>query len=289
MGDANALAPIIIIKRKKVVAAAGHHGGAWKVAYADFVTAMMAFFMLLWLLNATTESQRKGIADYFSPTIPINRISGGGEGMFGGDSVFSEESLPQNGTGGSDKKPSAEHQAKGNSGVDTAEAAQQKAQVESALQDIKDAMDSAGGESSIGDELLQHIFTRVSDEGLIVEIFDLPGAPLFEGVDDQPSVILHQLTSMLARVFEPINSQIAINGYTRSYPIILRQNPSWDLSTDRAHEIRRMLVAKGLPQTRMHRVAGWSDRKPVEGNAMSVRNNRLEIILLRTDRAATGK
>ena len=60
----------IIIKRKKVIVAGGHHGGAWKVAYADFVTAMMAFFMLMWLLNATTEKQRKGIADYFSPTIP---------------------------------------------------------------------------------------------------------------------------------------------------------------------------------------------------------------------------
>ncbi len=69
----------IIIKRKKVVGGDGHHGGAWKVAYADFVTAMMAFFMLMWLLNATTEQQRKGIADYFSPTLPINRISGGGE------------------------------------------------------------------------------------------------------------------------------------------------------------------------------------------------------------------
>ena len=85
----------IIIKRKKIIQGGGHHGGAWKVAYADFVTAMMAFFMLMWLLNATTEKQRKGIADYFNPTIPINRVSGGGEGFFGGDSVFSEEAFSQ--------------------------------------------------------------------------------------------------------------------------------------------------------------------------------------------------
>ena len=78
----------LIIKRKKVSGGDGHHGGAWKVAYADFVTAMMAFFMMMWLLNATTEQQRKGIADYFSPTIPITRISGGGDGSFGGESVF---------------------------------------------------------------------------------------------------------------------------------------------------------------------------------------------------------
>ena len=65
----------VIIKRKKVISGGGHHGGAWKVAYADFVTAMMAFFLLMWLLNATTEKQRKGISDYFNPTIPANRIS----------------------------------------------------------------------------------------------------------------------------------------------------------------------------------------------------------------------
>ena len=81
MSASNSVAPVII-KRKKVVSGDGHHGGAWKVAYADFVTAMMAFFMLMWLLNATTEQQRKGIADYFNPTIPVNRISGGRQRLF---------------------------------------------------------------------------------------------------------------------------------------------------------------------------------------------------------------
>jgi len=71
MGRQNNAAPVII-KRKKIIANAAHHGGAWKVAYADFVTAMMAFFLLMWLLNATTENQRKGLADYFSPSIPVN-------------------------------------------------------------------------------------------------------------------------------------------------------------------------------------------------------------------------
>jgi chemotaxis protein MotB len=97
-GQSNA-APIII-KRKKVIQGGGHHGGAWKVAYADFVTAMMAFFMLMWLLGATNEKQRKGIADYFNPTIPISRTSGGGDGAFGGDSVFTQETMASSGTGG---------------------------------------------------------------------------------------------------------------------------------------------------------------------------------------------
>ena len=83
---------IIIVKRGGG-GGDGHHGGAWKIAFADFMTAMMAFFMLMWLLNATTEQQRKGIADYFSPTIPINRVSGGGDGAFGGDNISSEARL----------------------------------------------------------------------------------------------------------------------------------------------------------------------------------------------------
>src|SRR6056297_1713975 len=89
----------IIIKRKKVTAGDGHHGGAWKVAYADFVTAMMAFFLLMWLLNATTEKQRKGLADHFNPSVPIARTSGGG------DSVLSEETLSQMGVGATSQQP----------------------------------------------------------------------------------------------------------------------------------------------------------------------------------------
>ena len=85
----------IIIKRKKVVAGGGHHGGAWKVAYADFVTAMMAFFLLMWLLNATTEDQRIALATYFTPTISISNNSGGGDGALGGDTIFAEDTLTQ--------------------------------------------------------------------------------------------------------------------------------------------------------------------------------------------------
>lgn len=283
MTEERAIAPIII-KRKKIVASSGHHGGAWKVAYADFVTAMMAFFMLMWLLNATTESQRKGIADYFNPTIPVNRISGGGEGMFGGESVFSEDALPQNGTGGSKKKPSAERQAKGSSGVDTIEIARKKAAEDRNLKEIKEIFEGRGGESSIADALLEHIRTRVTDEGLIVEIFDLPDEPLFLNDGIVPSKTLDELTAMLARVFSITTNQIAINGYTRAYPVVLLAEPAWDLSTNRAHFTRKMIEAKGMAKSRFERVSGWSDRVPVAKDHMAARNNRLEIILLRKDR-----
>ncbi|MEQ1930871.1 MAG: flagellar motor protein MotB [Parvularculaceae bacterium] len=91
--------PIIIKKRRGKKGGEAHHGGAWKVAYADFVTAMMAFFLLMWLLNATTEEQRKGLADYFNPSIPISRISGGGADALNGSSVFSDDDLARDGAG----------------------------------------------------------------------------------------------------------------------------------------------------------------------------------------------
>ena len=99
MADSSNGAPVII-KRKTVVAGDGHHGGAWKIAYADFVTAMMAFFLLMWLINATTEQQRLGIAEVFSPTVPLKKVSGGGNTMFGGDRVQEHDILSQPGRGG---------------------------------------------------------------------------------------------------------------------------------------------------------------------------------------------
>jgi len=285
MADARANAPIII-KRKKVVAGSGHHGGAWKVAYADFVTAMMAFFMLMWLLNATTENQRKGIADYFNPTIPINRISGGGDGMFGGESVFSEDALPQDGTGGVDKSPSEERQSQGDTGVD--KNAKARAQEDRDLATLQEKLSGNSGESAVADELLEHILTRVTDEGLIVEVFDLPGAPLFAADGQTPTKILAALAAMIARVFAPTTNQIAINGHQHAFPVVLKTDPGWDLSTAQAHIMRKRLETGGLAGKRFERIAGWSDRKLAHPNPMAVRNNRLEIILLRQDRAAAG-
>src|SRR5512145_2092600 len=90
--------PVVIKKVKKVIGG-GHHGGAWKVAYADFVTAMMAFFLLMWLLSLTDEETRLGLADYFSPTIPIHSTRGGGDGPFDGESMFSQDVLARDETG----------------------------------------------------------------------------------------------------------------------------------------------------------------------------------------------
>lgn len=271
----------VIVKRKKIVAADGHHGGAWKVAYADFVTAMMAFFLLMWLLNATTETQRKGLADYFNPTIPVNRISGGGEGMFGGQSVFSEQTVAQMGTGGSMARPTEERQARGETGADPAAEDGAAAEETRALRAIEERLMGRGGESFVSETLLRHIVTEVTDEGLIVELFDLPGAPLFAGDGDAPTPLGAALAGVIAEAFAVAGNEVAVQGHTRAYPIVLAVNPVWDLSAARAQAMRRLLAGAGLAEARVQRVTGFADRRPAAADPMAVRNNRLEVILLR--------
>lgn len=277
-GQSNA-APVII-KRKKNVIVGGHHGGAWKVAYADFVTAMMAFFLLMWLLNATTEKQRKGLADYFSPTIPISRTSGGGDGAFGGDTVFSENTLMNNGTGASETSPSERNLARGA----IADAKAGKSAEEELLAEVERKLLARSGESMTMERLLRHVVTKVSDEGLVIELFDLPGHSLFQEGTDTPQEPLPTLAYVLADALQLTSNMIAINGYTRSYPVILRENPVWDLSTSRAHKMRSLLLAEGSQDNRFARVSGHADRHPAVIDTISERNNRLEVVLLRTDR-----
>ena len=277
-GQSNA-APVII-KRKKVIQGGGHHGGAWKVAYADFVTAMMAFFMLMWLLNATTEKQRKGIADYFNPAIPIVRISGGGSGAFGGDSVFSEEQLAQTGTGASAGAPSEQNKALGTATSENTAASEETAE----LNDIEKKLLAHGGESMTMQSMMRHVVTRVTDEGLVIEIFDLPDAPLFLEGSVSPEPVTKDVAALLAEVLTLTKNQIAISGHVRSYPITLIKNPAWDLSAGRAQTLRMLIESGGLSGNRMQRISGYSDRVSLTPNPTDLRNNRLEVILLRKDR-----
>lgn len=262
-------APVIIIKRKKVIAGGGHHGGAWKVAYADFVTAMMAFFMLMWLLNATTEQQRKGIADYFTPTIPINRISGGGDGMFSGDDIFSEAMSARAGSGG------IEAETTGDNAGQAAEVA--------ALQNIEEVLLGKGGESAIAEQALRHIVTRVTDEGLIIEVFDLPDAPLFKGHTAEPMPVTKDIAALFARLFVFVENDVALSGHLRTQSVLVMDNPIWELSSDRAAAMRVMLESGGLDPARIARITGAGDRNPALADATALRNNRLEIVLLRSD------
>jgi chemotaxis protein MotB len=278
-GQSNA-APVII-KRKKVVQGGGHHGGAWKVAYADFVTAMMAFFLLMWLLNATTEKQRKGISDYFNPTIPVNRISGGGDGAFGGDSVFAEDTMAHTGTGALDRKTS---DAATTAGEDAGRGTAGGGSAPSDLEEVEKALLARGGESNTMEQLLRHVVTRVTDEGLVIEVFDLPGAPLFDGETARPRPAAQAIGQLLAEVLVLTTNEIAVAGHLRAYPVTLLDSPVWDLSADRAQAMRGLLEGAGLDSGRVQRITGFADRKPATDDPAAPRNNRIEVILLRRDR-----
>ncbi|MGH1463868.1 MAG: flagellar motor protein MotB [Cognatishimia sp.] len=272
----------VIIKRKKVVAGEGHHGGAWKVAYADFVTAMMAFFMLMWLLNATTEKQRKGIADYFNPTVPINRISGGGDGSFGGDSVFSSTILARNGSGGVPKIMGAKDPAKafsknqpgGSVKDDGTEAA-------ASLQELETLLLGNGGESFALENAFKHVATRQTDEGLIIEIFDTEDRQLFAAGSDTPLPIASDLARIIAKVTQMVANDVAVEGHVASEALALAHRQVWRLSAARADQMRRLLQANGMPPDRLARVTGHADRELATHDPFGGRNNRLEIILLR--------
>ncbi|MEP2919763.1 flagellar motor protein MotB [Sulfitobacter sp.] len=269
----------VIIKRKKVVAGGGHHGGAWKVAYADFVTAMMAFFMLMWLLNATTEQQRKGLADYFSPTIPIVRVSGGGNGSLSGDSIFSEMTMPQDGTGASADRPAAEDKASGQSGDDPS--AEERATQDALFESLNAELQGHGGESDVMENLLEHINTRITDEGLVIEVYSREDEQIFIGNSSTPAPLLQDIAVLISQISKTVTNEVAIGAHVRAQPLVIRENSVWDLSQRRATQMRLLMEGQGIKPERIQRVTGHADRELVVKDPMALRNDRLEIVLLR--------
>jgi chemotaxis protein MotB len=255
---------IIVIKRKTVVAG-GHHGGAWKVAYADFVTAMMAFFLLMWLLSVTDENTRLGLADYFSPTIPIHSTRGGGDGPFDGASMFSQDVLAKDETGQTGNPERIE--------LDGAQ--------DQSLYDIAEELTGGSGDAVAADPALRHIATRVTDEGLIIEVFDIEGSPLFDGATLEPNAILERLLEMIGRVLARTANPVAVTGHLAASDLVASDTDPWRLSGGRAQLAREHLVAAGIDESRLARVTGTSDRSPVSETAADDRNRRIEITPLR--------
>ncbi|PRY93190.1 chemotaxis protein MotB [Hasllibacter halocynthiae] len=223
----------LIVKRRKVVAGGGHHGGAWKVAYADFVTAMMAFFMLMWLLNATTESQRKGLADYFAPEIPLSRVSGGGAGAFGGDSPVAGDVLPENG-----------------GGIPGGTAPLRAPEAADALEEELSALLGAGGEQAEADPILRHVSLRRTDEGLSIELRDAPGRPLF--AEGAPTPDLLRLTATIGEMLGLVRNAVAVD---------VIGTERWQDGAARAARVRAGLEAGGLDPARTVRLAARRGRE----------------------------
>ncbi|CAM3255440.1 flagellar motor protein MotB [Paracoccus nototheniae] len=249
--------PSIIIKRVEAAAESGHHGGAWKVAYADFVTAMMAFFLLMWLLSVTTEEQKTGLADYFAPSViqtPSSEKTGSGDGQDEGVRHAVEAPLPDSNSAGD---------------------------FEEVARAVQDSLTGTGAESAQLTNLLQHVVTRMTDEGLVIELGDLTDAPLFVEDTAQPQPALNELAGIIARVVGRVTNDVAISGHVRAYPETLVASPVWPLSDARAHTLRNLLKTNGFDEGRVQRVSGYADRKNRRSNPMDPLNNRIELILLR--------
>ena len=275
----------IIIKRKVVAGEDGHHGGAWKVAYADFVTAMMAFFLLMWLLNATTEKQRKGLADYFTPAIPISRVSGGGEDAFWGDSVFADDSLAYNDQDAVLMPRPIDAVRRGAVGPQVeAQASAAGAGNLTGAERLLEELEARGGESMAALKEMRHVVTRLTEEGLIIEIYEMPDVPLFTGPEgDAPSAVLRETLAMVATTVRMVVNDVAIEAHVPSVPVVQAEKPLWELTSARALSAGRVMEAAGFAPTRLRRLTGHADREPATDNPMARRNNRLEIVLLRED------
>ncbi|MBO6688841.1 MAG: OmpA family protein [Hyphomonas sp.] len=287
MADAsNGLAPIIIIKKKKKVSGDGHHGGAWKVAYADFVTAMMAFFLLMWLLNATTEEQRKGIADYFNPTIPISRISGGGSDGLNGSSIFTEQTYAKMGTGATASSTLAKTKP-----LTQDEAAEFSESSPAPLTEEEQAAAVAQLEMMLSGEseaLSEHIQVKLSPEGIVMELVDSDDVPLFALGESNPTGLLVELVAKVTESFGAFGNNIKVVGHTDS--LAFRDDfkfDNWDLSTERANVARRMLVEEGFPLERIQEVSGRADTDLlVPDDPYAAQNRRISITLLKQEVAS---
>ena len=281
-----------IIKKVKKVSGHGHHGGAWKVAYADFVTAMMAFFLLMWLLNATSEEQKKGIADYFSPQIPISEKSGGGDSMFNGNTIFTSKDLAKSNIGGKKKTDetdtedqdademaaAAKNAEAGQEGEDLEETGQKS--VQAAIEDALNAIKQAGDDS----ELLNHLSLKITPEGLMIEIAERDGAPLFDAGSAQPSDKMRQLMAVIAPIVSELANNIAIAGHTDATPFAAgARYDNWELSSDRANAARRLMLSEGFPRERVRKVTGFAERDPLTpDDPLAPQNRRIAITLLKS-------
>ncbi|MBI0475960.1 flagellar motor protein [Sphingomonas sp. MA1305] len=279
---------IIIVKKIIGEGGGGHHGGAWKVAYADFVTAMMAFFLLLWLLGATTEKQRKGIADYFAPTIIDKKVLGlGGSGVLGGESIVSNNKLgpkaaaapiasigiPVSNAGG-ERSGTGE---KGSLRNPNARAEDQKA-----FEAIKRQIESAIKSSASLAKLASHIRFVPTQDGLRIDLVDDADYSMFALGTTMLDGKASDLIGMIAKTIAGTPNTIMIRGHTDSVPYgDPRAMNNWMLSSGRAEATRRRLALGGIPEQRFERIEGVADREPIIPNdPYDARNRRVAITLL---------
>jgi chemotaxis protein MotB len=318
--DEDQARPIIIIKKVKK-GGHGHHGGAWKVAYADFVTAMMAFFLLLWLLQATTEEQKLGIADYFAPSAASRSTSGSG-GLMGGRTFTKKGARPndsspvgvmiqlptnppdwdndgdpvettatdETGAGGENEDTPEETEASEQAEAERIEEMlaqreeQQFVQAEEALREAIETVPEL-------ENLINNLVIDQTPEGMRIQIVDEEGKSMFPSGSAKMFDHTRKLIALVVDAVKQLPQQVAIKGHTDGAPFINDQGYSnWELSTDRANSSRRALLAAGLPAGRIASVIGLADTEHLdEDDPLSPRNRRISIVLLRENPVAAAR
>jgi chemotaxis protein MotB len=284
----------ILIKKVKKSGGHGHHGGAWKVAYADFVTAMMAFFLLMWLINTTSPEQKRGIADYFAPASVSETTSGSG-GILGG-TALGDDGAKGNGSrsvieqlapeappnvkdsGQSQTNPGASDNAAETQAMNKAQQAKDDAAFQSAAQSLRQALQDMPELA----ELSKQIIVDVTPEGLRITLVDQEGRSMFKEGSAQPNDRARLLLRAVARVINSLPNRVTIAGHTSATVNGAKNEGDWTLSSNRADAARQILQAAGVSGDRIYQVSGKAASDPLFPDDPTLAGNRrISIILLR--------
>ncbi|MEL0615395.1 flagellar motor protein MotB [Cobetia marina] len=259
----------IVIKRPKIVK--GHHGGGWKIAYADFMTAMMAFFLVMWVISNASDEDLREISDYFGAPLEIS--------LLGGDrNSASSSAIPGGGF--------MAEEVQGEKGADVSRMQRQALAEEARFADIRDEIDSIMSQQMREDpslaELRKQLQIELTAEGLRIQITDSDQHPMFALGSKQPSAQLSQLLSLLAPILARLPNHLSITGHTDNRPFVGEGGyGNWELSTDRANVARRVLVAHGLAVDRIVRVVGMGSRISLDSqDPQAAVNRRISLMVL---------
>lgn len=269
--------PTIIVKKIVAEEHGAHHGGAWKIAYADFVTAMMAFFLLLWLLGATDEDQKKGLADYFTPTlIEYRQNSAGSNGILGGNSIVASDNYPNSAAQTGSRSIVIPRDVTGGE-EQGANRAEDLARFEQLRRELMRRIDSDPNLRG----LREHVRFSQSDEGLRIDLMDEADFSMFQVGTDQLLPKAQRLVQEVGLVVQSVPNAIVVRGHTDSLPYSAGQTMNnWMLSTARAERTRASLQQSGVPIARIARIEGVADRDPfVPQDRYDPRNRRISVTL----------
>ena len=276
-GDSKKLQPIIIKRIKK----GGHaaHGGAWKIAYADFVTAMMAFFLLMWLLGSTTDGDKKGIADYFQSPLKIALAGGSGSGDSNSVLKGGGESLTS--TVGQVKKGDVEAQ-KNTINLHKLKQEQIRAEV-ARLEDLKQEIQQKLSSNEKLKDVSSQIRLDMTRDGLRIQIVDDQNRPMFASGSATIAPYMKDLLREIGSVLTEVPNRLTLEGHTDAQPFPGgdRGYSNWELSSDRANASRRELIAGGLADDRVLRVQGLASSQPFDDkDPLAPANRRISIIVM---------